>query len=63
MPLGSTYNIEYAAAGKTQNNPNFAYVLSKVSLHDGFDGDGVSNYVSTFEYANGIYDTIGNTHI
>jgi RHS repeat-associated protein len=55
-PMGASFTIDYARIGNTYDQPSDVWALTKVTLNDGFNGDGPETMVSTFEYENGKYD-------
>ncbi len=55
-PMGATIAADYARSGNTYDQPSNRWVLSRVEVYDGFDGDGSDRLVSTFAYADGKYD-------
>ncbi|MGF2734656.1 SpvB/TcaC N-terminal domain-containing protein [Marinobacter sp. DUT-1] len=55
-PLGASFELDYERTGNTYDMPQSRWVLNKVTVHDGFEGDGVDSLLKTFSYANGYYD-------
>jgi len=55
-PLGATFAVDYKRVGNTYEQPNDVWTLSSVLLHDGFEGDGADEMLTTFEYEKGYYD-------
>jgi len=63
-PQGGKIEIEYSEKYGTVNNPNFKYVMSRVTINDGADGLGLlpdinqgEHSISTlYEYENAYYD-------
>ncbi|UWQ09737.1 SpvB/TcaC N-terminal domain-containing protein [Aliiroseovarius crassostreae] len=55
-PLGSTIAMNYGVTGNTYDQPSNRWVMNRVEVYDGFDGDGSDRLVSTFAYADGYYD-------
>lgn len=55
-PLGASFTLDYQRVGNTYDMPNSVWTLSSVLLHDGFEGDGADEMLTTFEYADGQYD-------
>ena len=64
LPQGGNVEIDYAEQFGTVDNPNFKYVMSRVTTNDGTDGEGPlpklehgEHFVTTFyEYSDGYYD-------
>jgi len=54
-PLGANFALDYERIGNTYAMPNSVWALSKVSINDGFTGDGADNMRNTFEYEDGFY--------
>ena len=63
-PLGASFEIEYERDGNTYRQPNSKWVMSKVTLHDGFEEagqsptDGVSTLITTYSYEDGFHDRL-----
>ncbi len=55
-PLGATIDIEYTRTGNTYAMPQSRWVMSKVSVNDGFAGDGVDTLITGYRYADGYYN-------
>ncbi|WP_417353690.1 SpvB/TcaC N-terminal domain-containing protein, partial [Flavobacterium alkalisoli] len=55
-PLGASFVIDYKRVGNTYNQPSNMWALSKVAIHDGFEGDGADTMITEFEYEGGHYD-------
>ncbi|MDY6841621.1 MAG: SpvB/TcaC N-terminal domain-containing protein, partial [Pseudomonadota bacterium] len=55
-PLGASFELDYERTGNTYEMPQSRWVLSSVTVNDGFEGDGVDSLLKTFSYANGYYD-------
>jgi len=53
---GAVYNIGYGHIPSTQKMPQGKWVMSSLSVFDGFTGDGKDTTFTTFEYSNGLYD-------
>lgn len=58
-PGGSKYSVEYTEGGLEDKNPHFAHILSKLSLFDGFSGDGTSTFTNSYEFKQGVYNYQG----
>ena len=64
LPQGGNIEIEYEPKYGTTDNPNFKYVMSKVTVNDGVDGKGnlpevkhgEHSVVTSYKYDNGYYD-------
>ena len=64
LPQGGNIEIEYEPKYGTTDNPNFKYVMSKVTVNDGVDGKGKlpevkhgeHSVVTSYKYDNGYYD-------
>ena len=62
LPQGGNVRLEYAEQYGTTDNPNFKYVLSKVTVCDGCGitipeiNHGVHSVTATYEYSDGYYD-------
>jgi RHS repeat-associated protein len=54
-PLGGTVAVDYTISGNTYDQPSNRWVMNRVEVYDGFDGDGSDTLVSTFAYADGFY--------
>lgn len=55
-PLGATFEVDYERTGNTYAMPQSKWVMSKVTVHDGYEGDGVDTQMTTVDYADGYYD-------
>ncbi len=55
-PMGATINLEYQRDGNTVDAPQSQWVMSKVSVFDGHQGDGDDNQVTAYQYSGGVYD-------
>ncbi len=53
--LGGVYTLDYALTPATVEHPGGKYVMSELTVDDGFDENGVMQQYR-FEYANGFYD-------
>ena len=64
LPQGGKVEIDYAEKYGTEDNPNFKYVMSKLTMNDGTDGSGllpkveqgVHSVTVQYEYEGGYYD-------
>ena len=64
MPQGGNVNIEYTESYGTPSNPNFKYVMSRVTMNDGTDGygplpkieHGAHSLTTVYNYKDGFYD-------
>ena len=64
LPQGGNVEIDYAEQYGTVDNPNFKYVMSRVTMNDGTDKDdvlpelkhGAHSVTTTYEYSDGYYD-------
>ena len=62
LPQGGNVEIDYAEKYGTTDNPNFKYVLSKVTVCDGCGitipeiNHGAHSVTTTYEYSDGYYD-------
>ena len=64
LPQGGNVKIEYSEKYGTVDNPNFKYVMSRVTMNDGTDKDdvlpevkhGAHSVTTTYEYSDGYYD-------
>ena len=62
LPQGGNVGIDYAEKFGTPENPNFKYVMSKVTINDGCDyatqevNHGAHSTVTIFDYGKGYYD-------
>ena len=62
LPQGGNVRLEYAEKYGTTDNPNFKYVLSKVTMNDGCDkvlpktSHGEHSVTTVYEYEDGYYD-------
>ena len=64
LPQGGNVEIDYAELFGTVDNPNFKYVMSRVTMNDGTDKDdvlpelnhGAHSVTTTYEYSDGYYD-------
>ena len=64
LPQGGNVEIDYAEQFGTVDNPNFKYVMSRVTINDGTDKDdvlpelkhGAHSVTTTYEYSDGYYD-------
>ena len=64
LPQGGNVEIDYAEQFGTPDNPNFKYVMSRVTMNDGTDKDdvlpelkhGAHSVTTTYEYSDGYYD-------
>lgn len=57
-PLGGSIKLDYSCADTTYNMPHSKWVLSRVEVNDGYEGDGVSSYLTTNRYYDGYYDRL-----
>ena len=57
-PLGASFELGYTRDGNTPDLPQSRWVLSKVTIDDGHTGDGVDTTVTTYQYAEGVYDRL-----
>jgi YD repeat-containing protein len=61
-PLQGSFTLDYQPIKKTVDNPHAKWVLSSVSINDGYDiaiagkNDGADTYVKNFEYQGAYYD-------
>ncbi|MDD3665182.1 MAG: DNRLRE domain-containing protein, partial [Bacteroidales bacterium] len=57
-PLGGEFTIDYRVADKDYNNPNTKWVMSEVTVSDGYNlsNDGEDVYRKSYSYENGRYD-------
>ena len=64
LPQGGNVKIEYSEKYGTVDNPNFKYVMSRVTMNDGTDKDdvlpevkhGAHSVTTSYEYSDGYYD-------
>ena len=64
LPQGGNIEIDYAEKYGTTDNPNFKYVMSRVTTNDGTDGEGPlpklehgeHSVTTLYEYDGGYYD-------
>ena len=64
LPQGGNVEIDYAEQYGTVDNPNFKYVMSRVTMNDGTDKDdvlpelkhGAHSVTTYYEYSDGYYD-------
>ena len=62
LPQGGNIEIDYSEKYGTTDNPNFKYVLSKVTMNDGCDevlpktSHGEHSVTTVYEYEDGYYD-------
>ena len=64
LPQGGNVEIDYAEQYGTVDNPNFKYVMSRITMNDGTDKDdvlpelkhGAHSLTTTYEYSDGYYD-------
>ena len=64
LPKGGNVEIDYAEQYGTVDNPNFKYVMSRITMNDGTDKDdvlpelkhGAHSVTTTYEYSDGYYD-------
>ena len=64
LPQGGNVKIEYSEKYGTVDNPNFKYVMSRVTMNDGTDKDdvlpelkhGAHSLTTTYKYSDGYYD-------
>lgn len=64
LPQGGNVRLEYAEQFGTIENPNFKYVMSRVTMNDGTDANdvlpeinhGAHSVTTTYEYSDGYYD-------
>ncbi|MGN0756120.1 toxin TcdB middle/N-terminal domain-containing protein [Treponema sp.] len=64
LPQGGNVKIEYSEQYGTVDNPNFKYVMSRVTMNDGTDKDdvlpelkhGAHSVTTYYEYSDGYYD-------
>ncbi|MBP5452088.1 MAG: hypothetical protein J6Y16_07625, partial [Treponema sp.] len=64
LPQGGNIQIEYAEKYGTRDNPNFKYVMSRVTVNDGTNGTGplpeikhgAHSVTTLYEYDGGYYD-------
>ncbi|MDH3976685.1 MAG: hypothetical protein OEV42_20680, partial [Deltaproteobacteria bacterium] len=57
-PMGASFKIEYKRTGNTYDHPQSKWVMSRLEVSDGFNGDGVDSMVKTIRYENGKYDRL-----
>lgn len=55
-PLGASFDIDYERKGNTYEMPQSKWVMNKVTVLDGYEGDGVDTQMTTVDYADGYYD-------
>jgi len=55
-PLGASFELDYERQGNTYEMPQSKWVMNKVTVHDGYEGDGVDTQMTTVNYADGFYD-------
>ncbi|MCH7534657.1 MAG: hypothetical protein IH948_02740, partial [Bacteroidetes bacterium] len=55
-PLGATFTLNYELEGNTFEMQQSLWALTEVRMFDGHVGDGVDNFYTSFEYANGFHD-------
>jgi RHS repeat-associated protein len=55
-PLGASFEVEYERSGNTYKQPHSKWVMSRVAVHDGHEGDGVDVQVKTYRYEDGFYN-------
>jgi len=55
-PMGASFSLDYKRMGNTYEMAQSKWVLSKVEISDGLDGDGPTRTASKFEYQDGYYD-------
>lgn len=57
-PLGGSFIVDYQVKPVNYNNPTAKWVMSELTIHDGYDkmNDGEDTYKKTFAYENGVYD-------
>jgi|GEM_PF-1170765 len=59
LPSGGSYNLNFDRTGNTVDMPQSRYVLSTVTINDGFESsglDGVHSYSTDYVYENGFYN-------
>ena len=56
LPLGGKYTVDYEFIGNSYDMPFSKWVMSSLTLEDGFDEDGPTKSLRTFSYLNGNYD-------
>ena len=57
-PLGAEITLDYKAMDTSYNMPRSKWVLSSVKVYDGHEGDGVDEYLTTYQYYGGYYDRL-----
>lgn len=55
-PMGASFSMDYKRMGNTYEMAQSKWVLSKVEIFDGLNGDGPTRTANRFEYADGYYD-------
>ncbi|MGE5576612.1 MAG: toxin TcdB middle/N-terminal domain-containing protein [Syntrophothermus sp.] len=55
-PLGASFTLGYQRDGNTYDLPQRKWVLSRVEINDGHEGDGVDKQVVTYRYSGGKQD-------
>jgi hypothetical protein len=55
-PLGASFSMDYKRMGNTYEMAQSKWVLSKVEIFDGLDGDGPTRTANKFDYQDGYYD-------
>ena len=55
-PLNAKFELDYKSVGNTYEMPQAVWTLSKVSVDDGYVGDGENKLEISFDYANGYHD-------
>ncbi len=57
-PLGGTIALDYTRKGNTTSEAFSQWVLSRVAVNDGRPGDGTDVQLTTYEYANNVYNPL-----
>jgi len=55
-PLGASFLVDYRREGNSYRMTQDVWALSKVTVRDGYTGDGVDSLLTTFAYEDGYYD-------
>ncbi len=57
-PLGGSFTLDYIRAGNTTSEPFSQWVMSRVAVDDGRPGNGADVQLTTYEYANNVYNPL-----